>query len=164
CFWGVEHLYRKNFGGDKGLIDARVGYIGGDATNPSYRSVCSGQTGHAEAVELLYDPSKLSYDTILEFFFKMHDPTTLNRQGADTGTQYRSAIFTHGPEQEAKAKSIINAVQKQWWKNGTITTQVLPAGKWWDAEEYHQLYLDKNPGGYECPAHHVRTFSPLSKD
>jgi len=163
CFWGVEHLYRKNFGDDKGLIDARVGYIGGDTTSPSYRSVCSGQTGHAEAVELFYDPSKLSYDTILEFFFKMHDPTTKDRQGPDTGTQYRSGIFTHGPEQEAKARSIIDAVQKQWWKSGQITTRVVPAGKWWDAEEYHQLYLDKNPGGYECSAHYVRSFPPLSK-
>jgi methionine-S-sulfoxide reductase len=101
-------------------------------------------TADAEAVELFYDPSKLSYDTILEFFFKMHDPTTKDRQGPDTGTQYRSGIFTHGPEQEAKARSIIDAVQKQWWKSGQITTRVVPAGKWWDAEEYHQLYLDKS--------------------
>ncbi|TGZ80617.1 peptide methionine sulfoxide reductase [Ascodesmis nigricans] len=163
CFWGVEHLYRKHFG-NQGLLDARVGYIGGDTDSPSYRAVCGGNTGHAEAVQLLYDPAKLTYNTLVEFFYRMHDPTTANRQGPDVGTQYRSAIFTHGEEQEKAAKDITQRVESQWWGGKKITTQIIPAGKWWDAEEYHQLYLERNPGGYECPAHFVRSFPPLKKD
>ncbi|KAL8840893.1 MAG: hypothetical protein Q9170_001157 [Blastenia crenularia] len=161
CFWGVEHLFRKNFG-DKGLYDARVGYIGGDSSNPSYRAVCTGRTGHAEALQMTFDPSRLSYTSLLEFFYKMHDPTTKDRQGMDSGTQYRSAIFYHSPEQEQEAKEVTEKAQQQWWKNKPITTEILEAGQWWDAESYHQLYLDKNPGGYECPAHYVRSFPPLS--
>ncbi|KAK1837346.1 peptide methionine sulfoxide reductase, partial [Colletotrichum chrysophilum] len=92
CFWGVEHLYRKHFA-QKGLIDARVGYIGGDLSNPTYRAVCGGDTGHAEALQVVYDPAQVSYRALLEFFYRMHDPTTANRQGPDTGPQYRSAIF-----------------------------------------------------------------------
>jgi len=160
CFWGVEHLYRRHFT-NKGLYDARVGYMGGDTKNPSYRSVCSGRTGHAEALQLIYDPSKLSYRELLEFFYKMHDPTTLNRQGPDVGTQYRSAIFYHDEEQKSVAQEVTEKVQKQWWKNGKIETQVLPAGEWWDAEDYHQRYLDVNPSGYECPSHFLRKFPPL---
>ena len=110
---------------------------------------------------MTFDPSLLSYTTLLEFFYKMHDPTTLNRQGMDTGTQYRSAIFTHSPEQESQAKEITQKVQEQWWKGKQITTEILPAGQWWDAEDYHQLYLHNNPGGYECPAHYVRGFGKL---
>ena len=91
----------------------------------------------------------------------MHDPTTKNRQGGDTGSQYRSAIFFHTPEQEAAARKITAQAQKQWWTKGTITTEILAAGKWWDAEDYHQLYLQNNPGGYECPAHYVRGFEEL---
>ncbi|KAI4129710.1 MAG: hypothetical protein LQ338_002094 [Usnochroma carphineum] len=161
CFWGVEHLFRKNFG-DKGLYDARVGYIGGDTSNPSYRAVCTGRTGHAEALQMSFDPSRLSYTDLLAFFYKMHDPTTKNRQGADTGTQYRSAIFYHSPEQEQQAREVTRKAQEQWWKGKPITTEILPAGQWWDAEAYHQLYLDKNPGGYECPAHYVRSFPTLT--
>ncbi|KIW09093.1 peptide-methionine (S)-S-oxide reductase [Verruconis gallopava] len=161
CFWGVEHMYRKAFK-DKGLIDARVGYIGGDTENPSYRAVCSGRTGHAEALQVVYDPTKVTYRDLIEFFYKMHDPTTANRQGPDVGTQYRSAIFYHSPEQEEEAKTITKQVQEQWWKNGKVTTEILPAKQWWDAETYHQLYLDKNPGGYECPSHFLRNFPPLS--
>jgi peptide-methionine (S)-S-oxide reductase len=162
CFWGVEHLYRKNFGG-KGLLDARVGYIGGNVNHPSYRLVCGGQTGHAEALQILYDPEKVSYETLIEFFFRMHDPTTENRQGPDVGSQYRSAIFYHSPEQESLATKIVSAVQKEWFKDKNIVTELIPAGQWWDAEDYHQLYLDNNPGGYECPSHHIRDFPPLSK-
>lgn len=187
CFWGVEHLFRKNFG-DKGLYDARVGYIGGDTSNPSYRAVCTGRTGRtypfpffvppspspsdrshfpimyidAEALQMSFDPSRLSYTDLLAFFYKMHDPTTKNRQGADTGTQYRSAIFYHSPEQEQQAREVTRKAQEQWWKGKPITTEILPAGQWWDAEAYHQLYLDKNPGGYECPAHYVRSFPTLT--
>ncbi|KAL8984651.1 MAG: hypothetical protein Q9177_004642 [Variospora cf. flavescens] len=164
CFWGVEHLFRKQFG-DKGLYDARVGYIGGDVANPGYRAVCTGRTGHAEALQMSFDPSRLSYAALLEFFYRMHDPTTKDRQGADTGTQYRSAIFYHSPEQEREARAVTEKAQAQWWnkksKGTTITTEILQAGTWWDAEAYHQLYLDKNPGGYECPAHFVRGFPAL---
>jgi len=161
CFWGVEHMYRHTFA-NKGLIDARVGYIGGDSKNPSYRAVCSGRTGHAEALQVVFDPKQLSYSQLIEFFYKMHDPTTKDRQGPDTGTQYRSGIFYHDEEQEKIAKDITAKVQKEWWKNGKIATEILPAGEWWDAETYHQLYLDKNPGGYECPSHFLRKFPPLS--
>ncbi|PGG97928.1 peptide-methionine (S)-S-oxide reductase [Helicocarpus griseus UAMH5409] len=162
CFWGVEHLYRKNFGGGKGLLDAKVGYCGGDTTHPSYRSVCSGKTGHAEALRIIFDPSIVTYRQLLEFFYRMHDPTTPNRQGPDVGTQYRSAIFTHGEEQHKIAEEVTQKVAKEWWKH-PISTVVVPAGQWWDAEDYHQLYLDKNPSGYECPAHFVRSFPPLSE-
>ncbi|KAL0635774.1 Peptide methionine sulfoxide reductase [Maublancomyces gigas] len=151
CFWGVEHIYRKHFE-NKGLLDARVGYIGGDTNNPSYRLVCRGDTGHAEALQVLYDPEKVSYETLIEFFFRMHDPTTPDRQGPDVGSQYRSAIFYHSPEQESTAKKIITAAQKEWFKGQNIATEVIPAGQWWDAEDYHQLYLNNNPGGYECPS------------
>ena len=161
CFWGVEHMYRKAFA-NKGLLDARVGYIGGDTSNPDYRSVCSGSTGHAEALQVVYDPQKVTYHQLIEFFYKMHDPTTANRQGPDVGSQYRSAIFYHNDDQEKIAKDITDKVNNEWWK-GKVATQVLPAGQWWDAEKYHQLYLDNNPGGYECPSHFLRKFPPLSE-
>ena len=115
----------------------------------------------AESLQMTFDPSILAYTTLLEFFYKMHDPTTLNRQGMDSGTQYRSAIFTYTPEQESQAKEITQKAQEQWWKGKQITTEILPAGQWWDAEDYHQLYLHNNPGGYECPAHYVRGFGKL---
>ncbi|KAI5367162.1 Putative peptide methionine sulfoxide reductase MsrA domain-containing protein [Septoria linicola] len=159
CFWGVEHMYRHDFK-DKGLLDARVGYIGGDTQDPSYRAVCSGRTGHAEACQIIFDPTKLSYQTVLEYFYKMHDPTTANRQGPDTGSQYRSGIFYHSDEQKAIAEKVTKAVNDQWWK-GKVVTEVIPAGEWWDAEKYHQKYLDMNPGGYECPSHFLRKFPDL---
>ncbi|RJE18431.1 peptide methionine sulfoxide reductase, partial [Aspergillus sclerotialis] len=151
CFWGVEHLFRKEFGQGKGLIDAKVGYCGGSSEHPDYRSVCTGNTGHAESLQITYDPAQVTYRSLLEFFYRMHDATTMNRQGPDVGTQYRSAIFTHGPEQESIAKTVTEKVENEWYKQ-PVSTQIVPAGKWWDAEEYHQLYLNKNPGGYECPA------------
>ncbi|KAL9083397.1 MAG: hypothetical protein Q9159_005792 [Coniocarpon cinnabarinum] len=163
CFWGVEHLYRKNFDG-KGLLDARVGYIGGDTSNPSYRAVCTGRTGHAEALQMFFDPEQLSYRTLIEFLYRMHDPTTANRQGPDVGSQYRSGIFYHDDEQKAEAEKITRQVQQQWFSKGQVTTEVLPAGQWWDAEDYHQKYLDINPGGYECPSHFIRSFPPLKDD
>ncbi|KPM45925.1 hypothetical protein AK830_g587 [Neonectria ditissima] len=159
CFWGVEHLYRKHFA-DKGLIDAKVGYIGGDLDNPAYRAVCGGKTGHAEAAQIIFDPAKVSYCQLLEFFYKMHDPTTLNAQGPDTGPQYRSAIYYHDDEQEKIARDVTAKVNAQWWKN-RVVTELAPAGKWWTAEEYHQLYLQNNPSGYECPSHFLRPFAPL---
>jgi peptide-methionine (S)-S-oxide reductase len=184
CFWGVEHMFRREYKG-KGLYDARVGYIGGDTDNPGYRAVCSGRTGRtypspllrrdaqrdmqtvanwytdAEALQVVYDPEKVTYRSLLEFFYKMHDPTTSNRQGPDVGSQYRSAIFYHDAEQEKIARDVTDKVNKQWWKGG-VATEILPAGKWWDAEQYHQLYLDNNPGGYECPSHFLRSFPSLS--
>ncbi|KAK8198643.1 Peptide methionine sulfoxide reductase [Zalaria obscura] len=160
CFWGVEHLYRQHFDKDQ-LLDARVGYCGGDTKDPSYRAVCSGRTGHAEALQITFNPSKVSYRTLLEFLYKMHDPTTKDRQGPDTGSQYRSAIFYHDAEQEKVAREVTAKVQEQWWKDGKVVTEILPAGQWWDAEKYHQLYLEKNPGGYECPSHFLRRFPDL---
>jgi len=177
CFWGVEHMYRKQF--KDALYDARVGYIGGDTKSPSYRAVCTGRTGRkntqntsmgvaanvcpdAEALQISYDPDKVTYRQLIEFLYKMHDPTTANRQGPDVGSQYRSGIFFHNEEQEQIAKDITDKVQKEWWKNGKIATQILPAAEWWDAEDYHQKYLDVNPGGYECPSHFLRSFPPLS--
>lgn len=159
CFWGVEHIYRKHFKGP-GLYDARVGYIGGESSNPTYRGVCSGNTGHAEATQIVFDPKEISYRQLLEFFYRMHDPTTANSQGPDVGTQYRSAIFYHSPEQEKVAREVTAQVNAKWWK-GAVVTEIVPAGQWWDAETYHQLYLDRNPGGYECPSHFLRDFPPL---
>lgn len=106
----------------------------------------------AEALQMIFDPSIVSYRQLLEFFYRMHDPTTLNRQGGDVGTQYRSAIFTHDDEQQRVAERVTEQAGRQWWKERPISTLVTPMGPWWDAETYHQLYLDKNPGGYECPA------------
>lgn len=146
------------------MYDARVGYIGGNTSNPSYRAVCSGRTGHAEALQVIYDPEKLSYRQLLEFLYRMHDPTTANRQGPDVGTQYRSAIFYHDADQEKTARDVTERVQKEWWKQGKVSTEILPAGQWWDAEDYHQKYLDVNPGGYECPSHFLRKFPPLSTE
>lgn len=152
-------MYRHDFK-DRGLLDARVGYIGGDSKDPSYRAVCSGTTGHAEACQIVFDPSKVSYQTLLEYFYKMHDPTTANRQGPDTGSQYRSGIFYHNEEQKAIAEKVTKAANEQWWK-GKVVTEILEAGEWWDAEKYHQMYLNHNPGGYECPSHFLRKFPDL---
>ena len=116
----------------------------------------------AEALQVVYDPERVSYRSLLEFFYKMHDPTTANRQGPDTGSQYRSAIFFHDADQEKVAKDVTDKVNKEWWK-GKVVTEVLPAGKWYDAESYHQLYLDNNPSGYECPSHFLRKFPALSE-
>ncbi|EFX01035.1 peptide methionine sulfoxide reductase [Grosmannia clavigera kw1407] len=160
CFWGVEHAYRQHFKADGGLYDARVGFVGGDTTSPSYRSVCSGTTGHAEATRLVYDPARISYRQLVEFFYRMHDPTTPDQQGADRGSQYRSALFFHDAEQERIAREITAQANAQWW-GGRIVSEILPAQQWWDAEEYHQLYLVKNPDGYQCSSHHVRPFPEL---
>ncbi|VUC22306.1 unnamed protein product [Clonostachys rosea] len=159
CFWGTEHLYRKHFTG-KGLVDAKVGYTGGDLNDPSYKVVCGGKTGHAEAVEITFDPSQVTYRQLLEFFYKTHDPTTLNSQGPDRGPQYRSAIFYHDAQQEAEARDVTARANEQWWKGG-IVTEITPAGEWWSAEEYHQRYLERTPGGYECPTHFIQPFPPL---
>ncbi|GAA6019423.1 hypothetical protein JCM11491_004823 [Sporobolomyces phaffii] len=151
CFWGGEHMIRKHM--SKGLIDVKVGYIGGSIENPNYRQVCSGTTQHAEAYRVVFDPAVVSYAEFTEFFFRMHDPTQVDRQGPDRGTQYRSAIFTLSDEQDRVANKVRDEVQDEHYKGSMIATTIEPAGKWWDAEDYHQQYLDNNPGGYECPSH-----------
>jgi len=118
----------------------------------------------AESLQVTFDPARVTYTDLLQFFYRMHDPTTKDRQGMDSGTQYRSAVFYHSPEQKAEAVKVTEAAQKQWFKNGKITTEILEAGRWWDAEDYHQLYLHHNPGGYECPAHFLRGFEPLKME
>lgn len=130
-----------------GVLDAVSGYTGGLTENPTYRQVCGHGTGHAEAVEVTYDPQRISYDRLLDFFWQIHDPTQLNRQGPDVGDQYRSAIFTHGPEQEQAAIASRDREQKKY--NRPIATQIVPAPRFWPAEEYHQRYFEKN-GGAAC--------------
>lgn len=156
CFWGVEHIFLKHYppSNDKGILKTSVGYTGGkpNSMNPSYRAVCEGATEHAEAVKIEFDPAKVTYDELVEFFYRTHDPTTLNSQGADAGTQYRSAIFYHSPEQKAIAERVTQEVQEKHFRK-KIITQIVEAGPWWDAEDYHQLYLFKNPSGYQCPTH-----------
>jgi len=163
CFWGVEELYRAHFGKGKGLLDCRVGYTGGTIDNPTYEDVCTGRTGHAEALLLMFDPEVVTYRQLVEFFFRMHDPTTLNRQGADTGTQYRSAVFANSDEQLKIAQEIKEKVGKEWYKGKTITTEVKMAGPWYEGEPEHQDYLTVKKNGYKCPAHFRRTFPPLSE-
>lgn len=139
CFWGVEATFRQI----PGVISTRVGYTGRQMTNPTYKDVCTDRTGHAEAVEVEYDPSKVSYDQLLQVFWENHDPTQLNRQGPDWGTQYRSAIFFHSPEQEAAAKTSKEALEKSGRYRKPIVTQIVPATTFYEAEDYHQQYLEK---------------------
>lgn len=143
CFWGVEAAFRQV----PGVIDAVSGYTGGHLDNPSYRQVCSHSTGHAEAVEVTFDPQRVSYDDLLNVFWQIHDPTQLNRQGPDVGDQYRSAVFTHSPKQESAA--IASRDREQSRHTRPIVTQIVPAPKFWAAEEYHQRYFEKN-GGAAC--------------
>jgi peptide-methionine (S)-S-oxide reductase len=139
CFWGVEATFRQL----PGVISTRVGYTGGNSPNPTYKEVCTDTTGHAEAVEIDYDPAKLSYDKLLEVFWENHDPTQLNRQGPDWGKQYRSAIFFHTPEQEAAAKASKEHLEKSRRFSKPIVTQIVPAVTFFEAEDYHQQYLEK---------------------
>ena len=139
CFWGVEATFRQL----PGVSSTRVGYTGGQTANPSYKDVCTDRTVHAEAVEVEYDPAKLSYDKLLEVFWENHDPTQLNRQGPDWGTQYRSAIFFHTPEQEAAAKASKERLEKSRRFSKPIVTQIVPAVEFFEAEDYHQQYLEK---------------------
>jgi peptide methionine sulfoxide reductase msrA/msrB len=147
CFWGMEEIIRAI----PGVIDTEVGYAGGTTPHPTYEDVKSGKTGHAESVKILYDPSKLAFADLLEkFFFKMHDPTTVNRQGNDVGTQYRSAIFYTTPEQKKIAEAVKAKVEASGkWKK-PIVTEIVKAGPFTKAEDYHQDYLQKHPGGYSC--------------
>jgi peptide-methionine (S)-S-oxide reductase len=137
CFWQVEVEFRNT----DGVKDAVVGYTGGSAERPSYEDVCTGRTGHAEAVEVTFDPDEVSYDELLEVFWGLHDPTQKNRQGPDVGTQYRSAIFFHTPEQEKQAIASRDRAQANFSK--PIATEIAAAGRFWPAEDYHQRYLEK---------------------
>jgi peptide-methionine (S)-S-oxide reductase len=139
CFWGVEAAFRRV----KGVAKVTVGYSGGDFTNPSYEDVCTGGTGHAEVVQVEYDPAKVSYQALLEVFWQCHDPTQWNRQGPDVGTQYRSAIFFHTPEQEEIARAAKQSLQETPEYENQIVTEISPAGEFYRAEEYHQRYLEK---------------------
>ena len=146
CFWGMEDLLRQQ----PGVIATEVGYTGGSVANATYQS----HEGHAEAVRIEFDPTKTSFEALLRFFFRMHDPTTRNRQGNDVGTSYRSAIFYHDAEQKRVAEKVRAEVDASGKWQRPIVTEIVPAGPWWRAEEYHQDYLVKNPGGYTC--HWVR--------
>ena len=150
CFWGAE----RRFWQLEGVIQTSVGYMGGNKSDPTYQEVCTGKTNHAEIVEVIYDPTIISYEKLLAEFWVMHDPTSLNQQGGDIGTQYRSAIYTTSDEQLSQALSSREVYQKELSNNGMdkIVTEILPASgiTYWLAEEYHQKYLIKNPNGYDC--------------
>ena len=150
CFWGAE----RRFWNLPGVIQTSVGYMGGNKPDPTYKEVCTGTTNHAEMVEVIFDPEVISYQRLLAEFWVMHDPTSLNQQGGDIGTQYRSSIFTTSPEQMQQALASKEIYQNELTKNGMdqIVTQILPASgiTFWLAEDYHQRYLEKNPNGYDC--------------
>src|SRR5713101_8532938 len=141
CFWCLEAVYDDL----KGVESVESGYMGGRTANPSYEDVCSGDTGHAEVVQLTFDPKSVSFKEILEVFFVIHDPTTPNRQGNDVGTQYRSAIFYHSAAQKRTAEAVKERVDASGKWSRPIVTQIVPAGEFWTAEEYHQDYLQKHP-------------------
>ena len=146
CFWGMEEIIRKI----PGVIKTTVGYSGGTTADPTYEEVCTGSTGHAEAIQVVFDPARLSYEALLDYFFRMHDPTTLNRQHNDVGTQYRSAIFYTSEAQKQTAERVKARWDKSGKFNRPITTEITAATKFYPAEEYHQKYLVKHPGGYTC--------------
>ena len=139
CFWGVEAAFRAI----EGVVSTAVGYSGGHSENPTYRDVCSGRTGHAETVEVVYDPTRISYEQLLNVFWENHDPTTLNRQGPDIGEQYRSAIFFLTPEQETTARASKQALEKSERFKRPIVTEITPASTFYRAEDYHQQYFEK---------------------
>lgn len=140
CFWCLEAVFNRL----KGVLSVQSGYTGGQTPNPSYKDVCSGQTGHAEAIRIAFDKRECSYHTLLSVFFSMHDPTTLNRQGADIGSQYRSAIFYTNPEQYAEAKAFIQGLSADHIFNAPVVTELSPAGVYYPAEQYHNNYYDLN--------------------
>lgn len=145
CFWGVQVLFKKV----PGVLKTTVGYTGGHLANPSYEQVCTGTTGHAEAIEIEFDPSEVSYQALLDIFFEHHDPTTPNRQGPDIGEQYRSAIFYHSEEQKKAAEDTRDRLERNHRFANPIVTEIAPAGVFYPAEEYHQDYAEKNPN-YVC--------------
>lgn len=147
CFWGMEDLIRKI----PGVLETEVGYTGGHLDNPKYDDTHDSKSGHAESVKVVFDPKKLSLETLLEqHFFKMHDPTTKDRQGNDKGTQYRSAIFYANDTQKQVAEKVKAKIDGSGKWKGRVVTEIVPAARWWKAEDYHQDYLVKNPGGYTC--------------
>jgi peptide methionine sulfoxide reductase msrA/msrB len=150
CFWGVQELIRKL----PGVIESTAGYTGGTMANPRYEDVHTGRTGHAEAVQIVFDPWQISYESILRYFFRLHDPTTRNRQGNDIGSQYRSAIFWNSDEQRQTAERVKAEVDRSGKWDKKVVTEIAKAGAFYPAEEYHQDYLQKNPGGYTC--HYLR--------
>ncbi|MBI3051750.1 peptide-methionine (S)-S-oxide reductase MsrA [Candidatus Woesearchaeota archaeon] len=156
CFWGVEETFRKM----KGVLKTTAGYTGGSRPNPGYEHVCTGKTGHAEAVQVEFDPRKISYSKLLEVFWESHNPTTLNRQGPDTGTQYRSAIFYHSPAQKAAAEKSKREAQKKLKER--IVTEIQPAAPFYPAEEYHQRYLHKKGLG-SCSIRFYFVSLPVSR-
>jgi peptide-methionine (S)-S-oxide reductase len=139
CFWGVEAAFREV----EGVVSTRVGYTGGWFDNPTYTDVCSGRTGHAESVEVTYDPAQVSFDQLLNVFWEVHNPTTLNRQGPDVGSQYRSVIFFHNSEEEAAARASKERLQGSGKHSREIVTEIAPASQFWEAEDYHQQYFEK---------------------
>lgn len=146
CFWCLEPIFREL----RGVEDAVVGYAGGNVENPNYEMVCSGSTGHAEVVQVTFNPGQISLREILEVFFSVHDPTTINRQGADVGEQYRSIILYHNPRQKQVAEAIIADLEEEGLWNARIVTQLAPLEEFYPAEEYHQGYFDKNPWAGYC--------------
>lgn len=139
CFWGVEAAFRRV----KGVLSTTVGYSGGSFKGPTYEDVCTGTTGHAEVVEVDYDPDKVSYDELLKVFWEIHNPTTMNRQGPDIGTQYRSVVFSHNSEQKAAAEASKEKLQRNGHYKNPIVTEITPASEFYKAEEYHQQYFEK---------------------
>lgn len=146
CFWGMEELFRSL----PGVINTHVGYAGGDLANPTYNDIKTGMTGHAESLEVIFDTSQTDFRSILQFFFQIHDPSTLNRQGNDRGTQYRSAIFAQNDIQKKIAEEVIESVNASGKWPGPVTTEIVTGGVFYEAEGFHQEYLQKNPHGYTC--------------
>lgn len=150
CFWGVEELFRNL----PGVIDTAVGYTGGTVENPNYNIVKTGRSGHAESLQIVFDPARITYEEILNYFFRLHDPTTANRQGNDIGSQYRSAIFYQGEKQKETAEKVKERVRQSGKWKSKIVTEIVPATPFYPAEDYHQDYLQKYPNGYTC--HYLR--------
>ncbi|MAF67724.1 MAG: peptide-methionine (S)-S-oxide reductase [Micavibrio sp.] len=157
CFWGVDELFRRK----EGVIATRVGYMGGTLDNPTYDDICKGDTGHAEAVEIEYDPKVISYRELLIFFFQIHDPTTFNRQGNDVGSQYRSAIFPVNEAQKKEAQKVMREIENAQIFEKELSTSIEENDTFYEAEKFHQKYLMKNPLGYNC--HFVRKDLDFSK-
>lgn len=153
----MERVFSREFL-NNGILDIKVGYANGIpiCENVNYEKVCTSKTGFAEAIQISYEPSKLSLAAILDIFFRMHDPTTVNHQGGDMGSQYRSVIMTHSDEELILVLEARDRFQRDWYPNHKIVTIFEPIKIWYDAEDYHQQYLDKNPGGYECSTHFIR--------
>jgi len=142
CFWGVEEAFCRI----KGVTSTAVGFSGGKTVDPTYKEVCTGKTGHAEVIQIEFDPSRITYDDLLAIFFRIHDPTTQNRQGPDVGSQYRSVIFYHSPTQEKRARAYKEQLELSGRYDSPIVTEILPAGPFYQAEDYHQKYHQKNGG------------------